>query len=286
MVRRRLAARLDAARLGAPQRRDRLAGREVEQVDRPLLVARRARGRARPSGSPPRSASRRSRARPRRAPSCMWPPRVSVGSSQWTASGRFATAPYWSARRIRPGETTGRPSSEKPAAPASASSPISVSSRAGLALRDRGEEADRHLRVGLGLLGERAEHGGRVDDRVGVRHRQDRAVAARRGGRGAGGDRLLVLAAGRSAGARAGRRTRARARARPRRSPCARSCRAAPRSGRSCRRRRGRPAPGRSPRPGRARARPFTNRFSLPSFPWSIRPPPPRRPRRPGPGRA
>ena len=35
---------------------------------------------------------------------------------------------YWSARRISPGATTGRPSSEKPAAPASASSAISVSS--------------------------------------------------------------------------------------------------------------------------------------------------------------
>ena len=35
---------------------------------------------------------------------------------------------YWSARRIRPGATTGRPSSVKPAAPWSASSAISVSS--------------------------------------------------------------------------------------------------------------------------------------------------------------
>ena len=61
-------------------------------------------------------------------PSCMWPPRVSVGSSQWTATRRPATGLYCSARRIRPGETTGRPSSVNPAAPASASSPISVSS--------------------------------------------------------------------------------------------------------------------------------------------------------------
>ena len=35
---------------------------------------------------------------------------------------------YWSARRMSPGERTGCPSSVKPAAPASASSPISVSS--------------------------------------------------------------------------------------------------------------------------------------------------------------
>ncbi len=41
---------------------------------------------------------------------------------------RPVTALYCSARRISPGETTGMPSSVKPAAPASASSPISVSS--------------------------------------------------------------------------------------------------------------------------------------------------------------
>ena len=35
---------------------------------------------------------------------------------------------YWSARRIRPAEATGMPSSEKATAPVSASSPISVSS--------------------------------------------------------------------------------------------------------------------------------------------------------------
>ena len=38
------------------------------------------------------------------------------------------TAPYWIARGIRPAEPTGTPSSLKPAAPRSASSPISVSS--------------------------------------------------------------------------------------------------------------------------------------------------------------
>ena len=38
------------------------------------------------------------------------------------------TAQYCSARRIRPGDATGTPSSVKPAAPAAASSPISVSS--------------------------------------------------------------------------------------------------------------------------------------------------------------
>ena len=51
-----------------------------------------------------------------------------------------------------------------------------------LALRDRGEEADRDLRLLLRRLDERAEHRGRVDHRLGVRHGEDRAVAA--GGRG------------------------------------------------------------------------------------------------------
>ena len=41
---------------------------------------------------------------------------------------RPVTAPYWSARRISPADVTGRPSSVNAAAPASASSPISVSS--------------------------------------------------------------------------------------------------------------------------------------------------------------
>ena len=65
---------------------------------------------------------------------------------------------------------------------------------AALALRDRGEEADRHLGLGPGPLDERAQHGRRVDDRLGVRHREDRAEAARGRGPRAGGDRLLVLA--------------------------------------------------------------------------------------------
>ncbi len=65
---------------------------------------------------------------------------------------------------------------------------------AGLALGDGGEEADRDLRVGPGLLGERAEDRGRVDDRLRVRHREDRAVAAGRSRLGAARDRLLVLA--------------------------------------------------------------------------------------------
>ena len=62
---------------------------------------------------------------------------------------------------------------------------------------DGGEEPDRDLGLPFRGLGEGAEHGGGVDDGLGVRHRQDRAVAAGRRGRGSRGDRLLVLAAGR-----------------------------------------------------------------------------------------
>ena len=51
-----------------------------------------------------------------------------LGSSQCTATVRAATAAYCSARRITPADATGRPSSVNPAAPRSASSPISVSS--------------------------------------------------------------------------------------------------------------------------------------------------------------
>jgi hypothetical protein len=67
---------------------------------------------------------------------------------------------------------------------------------AGLPLRDRREKTDRDLRLGARGLDERAERRGRVDDRSGVRHRKDYAVASRGGGGGARGDRLLVLAAG------------------------------------------------------------------------------------------
>ena len=70
--------------------------------------------------------------------------------------------------------------------------------RSVLAARDRGEEADLNLGLAAGGLDERAERGGRVDDRVGVRHREDRAVAAGGGGSRSGRDRLLVLAAGRA----------------------------------------------------------------------------------------
>ena len=84
---------------------------------------------------------------------------------------------------MSPGATTGRPSSVKPAAPASASSAISVSSAPSWPFVIAARKPTGNDGLGLRVLDQRAEHRGRVDDRLRVRHRQDRAVAARRGGR-------------------------------------------------------------------------------------------------------
>ena len=67
-----------------------------------------------------------------------------------------------------------------------------------LALRDRGHEADWDMRLGGGACAQAAQDVGVVDDRVGVRHRQDRAVATGGCGCRSGCDRLLVFAAGRA----------------------------------------------------------------------------------------
>jgi hypothetical protein len=64
-----------------------------------------------------------------------------------------------------------------------------------LALADGRHEAGRHDRVLPRPLDEGAQDGRRVDDRLGVGHREDRAVPARSCGLGAGTNRLLVLAA-------------------------------------------------------------------------------------------
>ncbi len=59
--------------------------------------------------------------------------------------------------------------------------------------RDRGHEPGGDQRLGASELDERTEHGSRVDDGVGVRHRDDGAVPAGSGGCRARADRLLVL---------------------------------------------------------------------------------------------
>ncbi len=67
-----------------------------------------------------------------------------------------------------------------------------------LTLGDRSEEADRDFGLASRGLDQRAEHRRGVDDRLGVRHRKNRAVAAGCGRGRARGDRLLVLPARRA----------------------------------------------------------------------------------------
>ncbi len=69
---------------------------------------------------------------------------------------------------------------------------------AALAARDGGEEADGDLGLAARRLHECAECCGGVDDRIGVRHREDGAESAGRRGLRAACDRLLVFAAGRA----------------------------------------------------------------------------------------
>ena len=66
----------------------------------------------------------------------------------------------------------------------------------GLSLRDRCEEPDRDARLDRRTRAQPAHHLDVVDDGIGVRHREDRAVAACGRRSGARRDRLLVLAAG------------------------------------------------------------------------------------------
>ena len=91
---------------------------------------------------------------------CMWPPRVSVGSSQWSESRRPVIALYSSARRIRPAVATGRPSSVKAAAPASASSPISVSCVPSWPIVIAAVKPTGICRLGLGPRPQAAQHVG------------------------------------------------------------------------------------------------------------------------------
>jgi hypothetical protein len=65
-----------------------------------------------------------------------------------------------------------------------------------LALADRGHEPRRHDRLAARTLKETGQHRSRVDDGIGVRHREDRAVPSSRSRLAAGRDRLFVLPAG------------------------------------------------------------------------------------------
>ncbi len=103
---------------------------------------------------------------------------------------------YWKARRSRPELSTGRPSSENPTAPASASDAELGELRAELAERDRAEEADGDDRLAGRALVQRLHDRGGVDDRVGVRHREDRPETTGSSGRRTRRDVLLVLLPG------------------------------------------------------------------------------------------
>ena len=118
------------------------------------------------------------------------------GSSSCRAITPPARRWYWSARRSTRALRIGSPSSEKPIAPASRSSAISVSSapsipRVTLATNPTGTEASRSARS-------RTEPSTAAESigRLGVGHRDHRAVAARGGGPGARLQVLLVLLAG------------------------------------------------------------------------------------------
>ena len=130
------------------------------------------------------------------APSCIAPPRESVGSSSCSASTPPHRRWYCSALRSMPALATGLPSSVKPSAPCSLSSAISVSCSPPRPARDRGEEPDRDAGLAARGLAQRAEQRRRVEHRIGVGHRDHAGVAARRRGARAGLEILLVLLAG------------------------------------------------------------------------------------------
>ena len=187
----------DPAALRGPDGGHGLPGREMHYMQRSSLICGKGAVALDHHATPPPTASPRARARPRRRPSCICPSRERVGSSSWRArirpgDGAVLERPLHQARRTRPG----LPSSVNAAAPRRGELGHLGQLLAAKALRDRRHEAGRDRRLVAGLLDQGAEHGRRVDDGIRVRHREDGAVATRRGRGRAGGDRLLVLAAG------------------------------------------------------------------------------------------
>ena len=195
VVRRRLAGRLHARRERLPQLVDRLARGQVEQVNRlPLVRGERevaadhhALGHRRVTGE---AELGRDRALVHLA--AAGERRLLAVDGDPPSGDRVVLkrAPH------QPGATTGPAVVREPGRAGVGELGHLGELLAQLALRDRGEEPDGNLGLLSGRLDQRAEHGGRVDDRLGVRHREDRAVAAGGGGSRAARDRLLVLAAG------------------------------------------------------------------------------------------
>ena len=126
----------------------------------------------------------------------MTPSPESSGSSSCRAMLPPQRRWYWSARRIIRALVIGSPSSEKPMAPASRSSTISVSSSPFMPLvtvarKPTGTEAPARACSRRAL-----DVGGGRDRRLGVGHREDPTEAARRGRAGSRLDVLFVLVAG------------------------------------------------------------------------------------------
>ena len=191
---------------GALERLDGLARRHVLDVDAPLLVG----GERAVAGDHRRLRHRGDPAQAERAetsPSCITPSPDSarvllVQREHPTGEPLVLERLPHDARRSAPAARR----RVKPAAPASLSSAISVSCspacpRVIAARKPVGTRASARARS----RSERST-GGAVDHRIGVGHRQDRAVAAGGRGAGAGVDVLLVLPSRACAGARAGRR--------------------------------------------------------------------------------
>ncbi len=114
------------------------------------------------------------------SPSCMTPSSESEGSSSCRAMRRRTAAGTAARGAASRPLTTGLPSSVKPSAPVSRSSAISVSSAPA---RPRVIEARKPVgiaRVSARRRRERAQDGGGVDRRVGVRHRHERRSRRRR----------------------------------------------------------------------------------------------------------
>ena len=194
-MRRRLSARADAGLARAPQRGDRLGRRQVQQVYRLLLV----RGEGEVALDHDRLGDGRV-----------------AGEAELRRDAAFVHVSA-ARERLLLAVQRERPARRRRVLERAAHQPgradrdavVGEGDRAGvgelahlrqllpvLATRDRGEEADVHLRLATGDLDERAERRGRVDHGIGVGHGEDGAVAAGRGRRRSARDRLLVLAAG------------------------------------------------------------------------------------------
>ena len=196
-MRRHLRRRLDAGGPGPPKLVDGLAGREVEQMERPRLVA----GEREVAGDhhalPDGGVAAEAELRGDDALVDMAPARegrlLAVDGDRPAGCGavleRTANQPRRHDRASVVREACGAALGE-----------LDHLRQLGAVLRlgDRRQEADGNLRLALRLLRESAEDGGGIDDGLRVRHGEDGAVAACGRGPRSRGEVLLVLAPGRA----------------------------------------------------------------------------------------